>query len=396
MSAIYDNWERLVDATLLREKLRHLGRIDSCATSESAGSFRLNEPLTEASLNRGKLEYRFTYQHLLQATGSFSMKKLIKSGSSGEFFRGDLPNYTLSFTRDNKILGPGSNLVVVKRIDLNLVSNREAYLYELDFLTKVWQVKYFPFLGRCLEKENEKFLVYKYMPNGDLSSSLFKKNANKDELMSLDWITRMKIAVGAAEALAYLHDECHPPLVHGDVQASSILLDDNFEVRLGSLSKSGAQVSSTRYFDDWVFRESDKHAIGMPEATRANDVHCFGKVLLELVTGKLGISTPANNPKTNEWLETTILPHISINDKEIITEIVDPSLIIDVDLLEEVWSMAIVAKSCLDPEPIKRPLMTHILKALENPLELVRAVETDYRAIDAYTESWTAAMLGNI
>ncbi|KAK6136556.1 hypothetical protein DH2020_029697 [Rehmannia glutinosa] len=371
MSAIYDNWERLVDATLLREKLRHLGRIDSCATSESADSFRLNDPLTEASLNRGKLEYRFTYQHLLQATSSFSKEKLINSG-------------------------PGSNPVVVKRIDLNLVSNREAYLYELDFLTKVWQVKYFPFLGRCLEKENEKFLVYKYMPNGDLSSSLFKKNANKDELMSLDWITRMKIAIGAAEALAYLHDECHPPLVHGDVQASSILLDDNFEVRLGSLSKSGAEVSGPRYYDDWVFRESDKHAIGTPEATRANDVHCFGKVLLELVTGKLGISAPANNAMTNEWLETTILPHISINDKVIITEIVDPSLIIDVDLLEEVWSMAVVAKSCLDPEPKKRPLMTHILKALENPLELVRAVETDYKVIDAYTESWTAAVLGNI
>ncbi|GFQ00988.1 probable LRR receptor-like serine/threonine-protein kinase at2g16250 [Phtheirospermum japonicum] len=360
MSAIYDSWERLVDAVLLREKLRYLGRIDSRASSESAGSFRLAEPPTESTLNTQKLGYKFTHRHLLKATGNFSDENLIKRGSSGDFFRGDYPNFTFLFTRDNKILGPDSNIIVIKRIDLDLVGNREAYLYELDFLTKVWNVKFFPLLGRCLEKENEKFLVYKLMPNGDLSSSLFKKNVkNTDGLTSLDWITRMKIAVGAAEGLAYLHQECNPSLVHGDVQASSILLDDNYEVRLGSLSQAGAQQSGHHNHDDW---ESDKYPLGTPEATCANDVHCFGKVLLELVTGKL----------------------------------VDPSLIVDEDLLEEVWSMAIVAKSCLDPDPKRRPLMTHILKALENPLELPRAAQTGYKAPDSSTASWTAAILLNI
>ncbi|WJZ97009.1 hypothetical protein VitviT2T_015644 [Vitis vinifera] len=99
-----------------------------------------------------------------------------------------------------------------------------------------------PLLGHCLEHDSEKLLVYKYMPNGDLSNSLYRvTNLEDDNLQSLDWITRLKIAIEAVEGLSYLHHECSPPLVHRDVQASSILLDDKFEVRLGSLSEVCAQ-----------------------------------------------------------------------------------------------------------------------------------------------------------
>ncbi|KAL0422758.1 UNVERIFIED_CONTAM: putative LRR receptor-like serine/threonine-protein kinase [Sesamum latifolium] len=181
--------------------------------------------------------------------------------------------------------------------------------------------------------------------------SLFKKTNSDDSLQSLDWITRLKIAIGAAESLTYLHHECTPPLVHRDVQASSILLDDKFEVRA-----------------------SEQGASGTPNATCSYDVYCFGKVLLELVTGKLGISS-SSDATMKEWLETT-LPYISIYDKELVTNIVDPSLIIDEDLLEEVWAMAIVARSCLNPKPTRRPLMRYILKALENPLKVVREEHT--------------------
>ncbi|CAI9778227.1 unnamed protein product [Fraxinus pennsylvanica] len=166
----------------------------------------------------------------------------------------------------------------------------------------------------------------------DLSCSLFKKpDDHIDRLPSLDWITRSKIAIGVAEGLVFLHDECAPPLVHGDVQASSILLDVNFEVRLGSLSQVGAQER------------------GIPTSTGnktcIDDVYCFGKVLLEL---------------------------INIYDKEPVINIVDPSLIIDEDLLDEVWVVAIVAKSCLNPNPSRRPVIRYVLKALENPLKVIR------------------------
>lgn len=97
-----------------------------------------------------------------------------------------------------------------------------------------------------------------------------------------------------------------------------------------------------------------------------------------------------------ETLEQT-LPYISIYDKDLVTKIVDPSLIIDEDLLEEVWAMAIVARSCFNPKPSRRPLMRYILKALENPLKVVREENTGSARLRATSSrgSWNAAVFGS-
>lgn len=114
--------------------------------------------------------------------------------------------------------------------------------------------------------------------------------------------------------------------------------------------------------------------------------------MLELITGKLGISK-LDDDSTREWLEQ-ILPCISSGDKELVTKIIDPSLIIDEDLLEEVWAMALVARSCLNPKPSKRPQMKHILKALENPVKLVR--EESFTSPRMQTiSSWSFALFGS-
>ncbi|KAF3435705.1 hypothetical protein FNV43_RR22797 [Rhamnella rubrinervis] len=341
-------------------------------------------PPPGVSINFSSIGDAFTYQQLLQATGDFSDSNLIKHGHSGDLFRGVLEN---------------GRPVVIKRIDLRAMK-KESYLMELDFFSKVSHTRFVPFLGHCLENENEKFLVYKHMPNGDLSSSLYKKtNTEENGLQSLDWITRLKIALGAAEGLSHLHHECNPPLVHRDVQASSILLDDKFEVRLGSLSEVRGQEGDphqsriTRLLR--LPQSSEQGASGSPTAVCAYDVYCFGKVLLELVTGKLGISA-SSDAEMKEWLEQT-LPYISIYDKELVTKILDPSLLIDEDLLEEVWAMAIVARSCLNPKPSRRPPMRYILKALENPLKVVRE-ETSSSARLRTTSSrgsWNAALFGS-
>lgn len=156
-------------------------------------------PPPGASLNFSNLGDTFTYEQILQATGEFDDANLIKHGHSGDLFRGILE---------------GGIPVVIKKVDLHSSVKKESHMSELDLFSKVSYLRLVPLLGHCLVNENEKFLVYKLMPNGDLSSSLFKKTDSDDSLQSLDWITRLKIAIGAAEGLSYLHHECTPPLVH--------------------------------------------------------------------------------------------------------------------------------------------------------------------------------------
>lgn len=136
---------------------------------------------------------------------------------------------------------------------------------------------------------------------------------------------------------------------------------------------------------------------GPSTATCAYDVFCFGKVLLELVTGKIGIGQ-SDDATSREWIEQT-LPYISACDKELVTKIIDPSLIVDEDLLEEVWAMAIVARSCLNPKPMKRPPMKYILRALENPLKVVRQENSSGSSSrlrnNSSRRSWSATLFGS-
>lgn len=323
----------------------------------------------------------FSFEQILHLTGNFAEANVIKHGHSGDLFLGVLE---------------GGATVVVKRVDLNLFK-RESYVVELGLLSKVSHARLVPILGHCLENENEKCIVYKYMPNRDLATSLHRVTGSDGKLQSLDWITRLKIATGAAEGLAYLH-ECSPPLVHRDVQASSILLDDKFEVRLGSLSEVTAQGDLQQRVMSRVFSKpptSNQVDSGKSSVTCAHDVYCFGKILLELVTGNIEVSK-LDDAATKEWLEQT-LPCITIYDKERVTKIVDPSLIVDEDLLEEVWAMAIVANACLNPKPSKRPPMRHVLKALENPLKIVREEYTSSARLrtNSSRKSWSTAFFGS-
>jgi len=173
------------------------------------------------SINFGSLGSSFTYQQLLNATKEFSDSNLIKKGQSGDLFKGVLENGVQ---------------IVVKRISLESTKNNEAYLTELDFFSRFAHPRIIPFVGKSLESATHKFLVYKYMLNRDLPSSLFyKSNSLVDNgLRSLDWITRLKIALGVAEGLAYLHHDCSPSVVHR-YEKPFLLLFFYFQATISSL-----------------------------------------------------------------------------------------------------------------------------------------------------------------
>ncbi|KAI9123852.1 hypothetical protein K1719_005152 [Acacia pycnantha] len=315
----------------------------------------------DALIELSKGGHSFSYHQLLKATGDFSDANLMKHGHTGDLFSG--------------VLESGIS-VVIKRIDLHSTKNENSYISELDLFSKVSHTRLVPLLGHCLENDNAKFLVYKHMPNGDLLNCLHNRQTIYEDgtLQSLDWITRLKVSIGTAESLCYLHHECNPPFVHRDIQASSILLDDKYKVRLGSLSEACTQKGDThqRRISRLLRlpQSSDQGSSGSSQAVCAYDVYCFGKVLLEMITGKLGIGA-SGDAEVKEWLEQT-LPYVSIYDKDLVTKIADPSMVVDEDFLEEVWAVAIIARSCLNPKPSRRPQMRYVLKALENPLKVIR------------------------
>ncbi|CAL5076958.1 unnamed protein product [Urochloa decumbens] len=204
-----------------RSVRRRDSSVNPVASSPSGMSPRANGGPKDASAIDGE----FSYEELVHATGGFGDDKLIKHGHSGEIYHGVLEN--------------GSH-VIVKKVRSNGVNKHAS---ELDFYAKYSHDRIVPLLGH-LSKDDEDFLAYKHMPKGDLTNALHKKPVDTaDGLPSLDWITRLKIATGVAEAMCFLHDECSPPLVHRDIQASSVLLDDKYEVRLGSMSDICVQQS---------------------------------------------------------------------------------------------------------------------------------------------------------
>ncbi|GJN24459.1 hypothetical protein PR202_gb12199 [Eleusine coracana subsp. coracana] len=337
-----------------RSGRRRDSSVNPVASSPSSMSPRANAVSNKAASSVSDDD--FTFEQLVHATGGFGDDNLLKHGHSGDIY--------------HAILETGSH-VVVKKVG---TKSGNKHTGELDFYKRYTHVRIVPLLGH-FAMDDDVFLAYKYMPKGDLTGALHKKPAvdTQDGLPSLDWITRLKIATGVAEAMCFLHDECSPPLVHRDIQASSVLLDDKFEVRLGSMSEICAQQSGgSQSVFSRILRSSkslEKHTSG-PPATCSYDVHCFGKVLLELVTGNFSISGPsaaAASDESSEWLMTT-LSHISSGDKSAITNIIDPLLVVDEDHLEEVWAVAIIAKTCLSSKPSRRPSARYVLRALENPL----------------------------
>eukprot|EP01018_Ginkgo_biloba_P040066 Gb_10386 [translate_table: standard] len=294
----------------------------------------------------------FSYAQLVEATKKFSPVSLLKVGHTGDLHR--------------RVLEEGA-AVVVKRIELSRVK-KGLYIQELELFGKASHSRLVPLLGHCLGMEEEKLLVYKYMPNGDLESLMRNKIGlhSKDCLAHpLDWISRLKIAIGIAEGLVYLHHECSPPIVHGDIKASSVLLDERLEVRLGSLSAASNQDGESRpgliarllgISQRWDEGESCSSV-----ATCASDVYSFGKVLLEMISGNMNIGI-------NEGRGENRFPLTEMDgDQETLGRIVDPNLIVD----DQVWGVRVIAKACLNPKPSKRPTMRHVLRALQNPRKVV-------------------------
>ncbi|CAL9234789.1 unnamed protein product [Arabidopsis halleri] len=208
---------------------------------------------------------KFSHQTISSATGGFDNSKLLGERNSGSFYKGQLTP---------------TEIIAVKRITCATRQQETTLIAEIDAISKIKQRNLVNLHGYC-RKGNEIYLVYQYVPNGSLDRFLF----NNDRPV-LTWVDRFRIIKGIASALQHLHGEVQKPLIHGNVKASNVLLDEELNARLGDYGQ-GSRHSTTGHVAPEL--------VNTGKATLETDVFEFGVLLIEIVCGRRAIE-PTKQP----------------------------------------------------------------------------------------------------
>ncbi|URE34726.1 STYKc [Musa troglodytarum] len=213
---------------------------------------------------------RFSYRALRSATASFDPSRSLGRGASAAVFRGVLPD---------------GKSVAVKRLLSSAASSDREFHNELHVLAALRPSPFVvSLLGYCLEGRRRRLLVYEYMPNGSLQEALFGSSS------PLNWDRRFSIILDVAQALAFLHLQCDPPVVHGDIKPSNVLLGFDFQAKISdfglSQMKADAELSSTTSMRGTVCYVAPECHHGCDQLMEKADMYSFGVLILVIVSGR--------------------------------------------------------------------------------------------------------------
>ncbi|XP_040377971.1 probable serine/threonine-protein kinase PBL15 [Oryza brachyantha] len=298
--------------------------------------------------------YSFSFSELRAVTHDFSSSYLLGEGGFGAVHKG----FVDAGMRPGLLPQP----VAVKQLDIAGLQGHREWLAEVIFLGQFRHPHLVKLLGYCCEDE-ERLLVYEFMPRGSLENHLFKRIS-----ATLPWGTRIKIAIGAAKGLAFLHG-ASTPVIYRDFKASNILLDSEFTAKLSDfgLAKMGPEGSETHV----TTRVMGTHGYAAPEYVMTghlnikSDVYSFGVVLLELLTGRRamehvrGKSLHADQViKIVDWTR----PYLGSSRR--LRCIMDQRLAGHYSV-KGARAVAHLAVQCTSPQPRDRPRMAAVVEALE-------------------------------
>ncbi|KAG5001304.1 hypothetical protein JHK87_022376 [Glycine soja] len=288
----------------------------------------------------------FTYEELIQATNGFSAQNLLGEGGFGCVYKG--------------LLIDGRE-VAVKQLKVGGGQGEREFRAEVEIISRVHHRHLVSLVGYCIS-EHQRLLVYDYVPNDTLHYHLHGENRPV-----LDWPTRVKVAAGAARGIAYLHEDCHPRIIHRDIKSSNILLDLNYEARVSDFGLAKLALDSnthvtTRVMGTFGYMAPEYATSG--KLTEKSDVYSFGVVLLELITGRKPVdaSQPIGDESLVEWARPLLTEALDNEDFEIL---VDPRLGKNYDR-NEMFRMIEAAAACVRHSSVKRPRMSQVVRALDS------------------------------
>ncbi|XP_031268955.1 probable serine/threonine-protein kinase PBL3 [Pistacia vera] len=340
--------------------------------SEKRTSGNLSTPRTEGDILSSPNLKAFTFSELKTATRNFRPDSLIGEGGFGYVYKGWIDEQTLEPAK------PGSGMVVaVKKLKPEGFQGHKEWLAEVDYLGQLHHPNLVKLIGFCLEREN-RLLVYEYMPKGSLENHLFRRGARP-----LPWALRIKVAIGAAQGLSFLH-ESEQQVIYRDFKASNILLDSEFNAKLSDfgLAKAGPTGDrthiSTQVMGTQGYTAPEYIATG--RLTAKCDVYSFGILLLELLSGRLAADKDKVGVEQNlvDWTK----PYLG--DRRKLFRIMDIKLEGQYPQ-KGAHMVALLALQCTSEAKV-RPSMADVLSALEQlpaPRDAINPSQLDREAVSS-------------
>ncbi|KAK7317693.1 hypothetical protein RJT34_02132 [Clitoria ternatea] len=295
---------------------------------------------------RGTGPKRFTYRELTNATNNFAETGKLGEGGFGGVYKGSLVTPNLE--------------VAVKKVSKGSKQGKKEYISEVRVISRLRHRNLVQLIGWCHE-QGELLLVYEYMPNGSLDSHLFGNR------VMLSWTVRYKVSLGLASALLYLHEEWEQCVVHRDIKASNVMLDGNFNAKLGDFGLArlvdhelGSQTTVLAGTMGYLAPE----CVTTGKSSKESDVYSFGVVALEITCGRRPVEVKEAPEKVRlvEWVW-------DLYGKGKLVEAVDEKLNLEFDE-QQMECLMVVGLWCCHPDPTMRPSIRQVINVLnfEAPL----------------------------
>ncbi|KAI8023190.1 Proline-rich receptor-like protein kinase PERK1 [Camellia lanceoleosa] len=307
-------------------------------------------PPLSPGMSLGFAKSTFSYNELAMATDGFSDANLLGQGGFGYVHKGVLPN---------------GKEVAIKQLKAGSGQGEREFQAEVEIISRVHHKHLVSLVGYCITG-SQRMLVYEFVPNNTMEFHLHGKGRP-----TMDWSTRLRIALGSAKGLAYLHEDCHPKIIHRDIKAANILLDFNFEAMVADfgLAKLSSDVNthiSTRVMGTFGYLAPEYASSG--KLTDKSDVFSFGVMLLELITGRPPVNSTQSYADDSlvDWARPLLTR--ALEDGNFDT-LVDLRLQRDYKP-NEMARMVACAAACVRHSARRRPRMSQVVRALEGDVSL--------------------------
>ncbi|XP_024158569.1 G-type lectin S-receptor-like serine/threonine-protein kinase At1g11410 isoform X1 [Rosa chinensis] len=336
---------------LVSMKMKGNRRRNKCSFILTAGSTYFEESSGGTAFDDSRINSELAFFHLktiTTATNNFSIENKLGEGGFGSVYKGILHN---------------GKEIAVKRLSKFSGQGVEEFKNEILLIAKLQHRNLVRILGCCVEDE-EKILIYEYLPNKSLDSFIF----NETKRALLNWTKRFEIIFGIARGILYLHEDSRLRIIHRDLKASNVLLDNSLNPKIADFgmarifSGEQSEANTNRVVGTYGYMSPEYAMEGL--FSIKSDVYSFGVLLLEIITGKKNVGY-----YHEEYPNSNLVGHVWDLWKEgRAVEIFDSS--IEEYLVSEVVRCIQIGLLCVQEYATDRPTMSAVVSMLGNDAAL--------------------------